>query len=91
MDIKNDKVEEIIRHCEEDMIDLKIIMYQETNDDMKLVWEYQYALNREIIKNLIIENYTVASALMRELSRSIIAATNYSMLHTERKTIKLEP
>jgi len=79
MDIKNDKVEEIIERCREDMIDLKIIMYQETNDDMKLVWKYQYALNREIIKNLVIENYTVASALMRELSRSIIAATTYQM------------
>jgi uncharacterized protein YueI len=90
MDIKNDKVEEIIKHCEEDMIDLKIIMYQETNTDMKLVWEYQYALNREIIKNLVIENYTVASALMRELSRSIVAATNYSMIHAERKTMKME-
>jgi len=76
---KDDKIKEVIKHCKEDMIDLKIIMYQETNDDMKLVWEYQYALNREIIKNLVIENYTVASALMRELSRSIIAATAYQM------------
>ena len=76
---KDDKIKEVIKHCKEDMIDLKIIMYQETNDDMKLVWEYQYELNREIIKNLVIENYTVASALMRELSRSIIAATAYQM------------
>jgi hypothetical protein len=91
MDISNDKIEEIIKHCNEDMIDLKIIMYKETNENMQMVWQYQYNLNKEIIKNLVIENYTVASALMRELSRSIIAATNYSMLHTERKTIKLEP
>ena len=59
MDIKNDKVEEIIERCREDMIDLKIIMYQETNADMKLVWEYQYELNREIIKNLVIDYLSV--------------------------------
>ncbi len=91
MDINNDKIEEIITHCKEDMRDLKIIMHQETRGDMQLVWKYQYNLNKEIIKNLVIKNYTVASALMRELSRSIIAATNYSMIHMERKAIKIEP
>jgi len=91
MDISNDKIKEIIKHCNEDMIDLRIIMSRETNENMQMVWQYQYNLNKEIIKNLVIKNYTVASALMRELSRSIIAATNYSMIHMERKAIKIEP
>ncbi len=90
MDQQNDKIKEIIKHCNDDMIDLKVIIYQETNKDMISVWKYQYNLNKEIIKNLLIGNHTVASALMRELSRSIIAATNYSMLHVERKTLKME-
>lgn len=91
MDINNDKINEIIEHCRDDMIDLRIIMSRETNENMQMVWQYQYNLNKEIIKNLVIKNYTVASALMRELSRSIIAATNYSMIRMERKTIEIEP
>ena len=91
MDINNDKINEIIEHCRDDMIDLRIIMSRETNENMQMVWQYQYNLNKEIIKNLVIKNYTVASALMRELSRSIITATMYSMIHEEREEIKLEP
>jgi hypothetical protein len=76
---KDDKIKEVIKHCKEDMIDLKIIMCRETSNDMMLVWKYQYNLNIEIIRNLGIGNLAVASALMRELSRSIIAATAYQM------------
>ncbi|MDD5245722.1 MAG: hypothetical protein PHU49_17075 [Syntrophorhabdaceae bacterium] len=76
---KDDKIKEVIKHCKEDMIDLKIVMYRETSNDMMLVWKYQYNLNIEIIRNLGIGNLAVASALMRELSRSIIAATAYQM------------
>jgi hypothetical protein len=90
MDNKNDKINEIIKHCIEDMRDLEIIMETETSNDMIQVWKYQHNLNKEIIKNLLAENYTVASALMRELSRSIIAATNYSILYKERKTRRME-
>ncbi len=90
MDQQNDKIEEIIKHCSDDMIDLQLMMCTETNKEMMAVWRYQYNLNKEIIKNLLIENHMVASALMRELSRSIIAATNYSMIHAERKTLKME-
>lgn len=63
------------------MIDLQLIMYTEKNKEMMAVWKYQYDLNKEIIKNLLAENHTVASALMRELSRSILAATNYQLGH----------
>lgn len=91
MDINNDKIKEIIKHCEEDIADLTIMMCKETNENMMMVWKYQYNLNNEIIKSISIGSYEVASALMRELSRSIVVATTYSMIHERRKTIKLEP
>jgi hypothetical protein len=56
---------------------LHLMISEETNPEIIMVWKYHINLNREIIINLIKGNYETADTMMREIRRSTIILENY--------------
>jgi hypothetical protein len=50
---------------------------EETNTELKLVWEYQINLNLATIDALMRQNFVLAQTYINEIIRSTIATTNW--------------
>ena len=69
--------ERIFNNALSDISELSILIKEETNEKMILVWNYHLFLNYQIISSILTNNYQVTLNLVAEMQRSIRATVAY--------------